>query len=424
MKNSITLLLVLFSMFTIGRAQEINIHSITSDRQPGGDRGYTLDGLRMANHATPKVINPDHFGDIIYPKYTNLTHGYGASGSLEEIATIENIDLFFFGMFNWLEPTLKPFTVAEIDSLYTWSQKGGKLIIGASAGNLEFEFDPSILNERWGFDIELNWLPAATQLIMPSSEGAGTAIFGGPFGAVPAAKQGGAAQGYFNNIPEDAVVLGVDDAENPNLILDCNTLDLIIADIDAYTDLGGISLGPEIQNDNDIFWLNTIVYMDQLQGPPVIAENGGALSAGSYLSYQWMLDGQPISGATDSTYTATEEGNYSVTVSMSCGCTVTSEERFVTNLTGVEDVFPLGQVHIFPNPVSDQLTIGFNVRESTSLQLNVYNSLGQLVLAASRLLFLPEGHQTIELAVAGLPAGIYEAELAADSGKRAIKFVK
>ncbi len=407
-------------MFSIGNAQEIRIHSVTTDRQASGDIGYTLDGLRMVNHSTPKIINPDHFGDGVYPKYMNLTHGYGVTGSLEEITSIEGIDIFFFGMFNKLEPILNQFTANEIDSLYAWSQRGGKLLIGASSSYIDFNFDPSVLNYKWGFDIEAI---DPSQQILPTAEGSNTVIFEGPFGSVPMANQGGSAQGSFTSIPDGAVVLGVDTAGLPTLILDCNTLDLILSDIDAFTDLGGISEGFEIQNANDIFWLNTIVYMDQLQGPPIVAQDGDVLSAGSYLSYQWMLDSQPISGAIDSTYTITAEGNYSVEVSMSCGCTVTSEARFAT-LTGTEDIFQLKQVQVFPNPVSDKLTIEFNVLESTAIQLNVYNSLGQLVPAASRSGFLSSGHHAIEVEVAGLPLGVYEAELVTSGQRMAVKFVK
>ena len=420
MKNSISLFVALLFFFTICEAQVIEIHSVTTNRQASGDVGYTLDGIRMVNHATPKIQNPDLFGDGIYPKYTNLTHGYGVTGDLEAIATIENIDIFYFGTFNKLEPTLNQFTTGEIDSLYAWSKKGGKMLIGGSASYLDFNYDPSTLNARWGFGIEA---APPTQQIIPTAEGLNSVIFEGPFGSVPSANEGGLAQGYFSSIPDGAVVLGVDTAGHPTLILDCNTLDLIISDNDAFTDLGGISQGYELQNDNDIFWVNTIAYMDQLQGPPNVTQNGDVLSAGSYLGYQWMLNGQPIGGATDSTYTATEEGNYSVAVSMSCGCVVTSEEHFVT-LTGVENIPKMYQIQCFPNPVGEHLTLEFNLSESTSMKVNVYNSYGQLVPSASQLLHLPEGNRAINLDVAELPSGFYEAVLVTDGGSRAIKFVK
>ncbi len=424
MKKAVLLHFVFLSMFSNMEAQDIELHSVTTTRQPGGDFGYTLDGIRMIDFATAKLWNPDYFGDGIYPKFINLTNAYSASGSLEQITSGDNIDLFFFGTFNKLEPSLNQFTEAEIDSLYAWSERGGKLIIGASASFPDYDFDPSTLNDRWGFGVEL--VPVLTppsQQILPTANGLNSVIFEGPFGSVSMANQGGAAQGYFNAMPAEAVVLGVDADGRPTLILDCNTLDLIISDLDAFTDLGGISQGLEIQNSNDTFLLNTIVYMDQLQGPPVVTQNGNVLSAGSYLSYQWILNNEPINGATDSTYTATEEGNYSVKVSMSCGCEATSEAQYIA-LTNTEIVFLENQINIYPNPVTAYLTIEFTLLKSTSIELNVYNSSGQLMSSPTPSLMLTEGKHSIMMNVSGWPTGVYEVELATDAGKKAIKFIK
>jgi hypothetical protein len=52
--------------------------------------------------------------------------------------------------------------------------------------------------------------------------------------------------------------------------------------------------------------------------------------SGSFTSYQWLLNGSPISGANGVTYSATATGNYSVTVADSAGCTGTSASQSVT----------------------------------------------------------------------------------------------
>ena len=56
--------------------------------------------------------------------------------------------------------------------------------------------------------------------------------------------------------------------------------------------------------------------------------NGGSVSLnaniGSGLTYQWQLDGNNISGATSSSYTATTSGNYSVIVSNNCGNSISN----------------------------------------------------------------------------------------------------
>jgi hypothetical protein len=52
--------------------------------------------------------------------------------------------------------------------------------------------------------------------------------------------------------------------------------------------------------------------------------------SGSFTSYQWLLNGSPISGANGVAYSATAPGNYSVTVADSAGCTGTSAQQSVT----------------------------------------------------------------------------------------------
>ncbi len=50
----------------------------------------------------------------------------------------------------------------------------------------------------------------------------------------------------------------------------------------------------------------------------------------SYVSYQWNLNGSPISGATANTYEATVSGSYTVSVTDSNGCSGTSDSHVVT----------------------------------------------------------------------------------------------
>src|SRR5690606_20869811 len=72
----------------------------------------------------------------------------------------------------------------------------------------------------------------------------------------------------------------------------------------------------------------------------------------TYNSYQWCLDGVPLPGATDPTYTPTENGGYTVIVSNGT-CTDTSEVYEVNNVS-VDDVNPVaGRIRVYPNPASD-----------------------------------------------------------------------
>lgn len=86
---------------------------------------------------------------------------------------------------------------------------------------------------------------------------------------------------------------------------------------------------------------------------PVITANGTTLSTGSFASYQWQLNGTDISGATNQTYTYTQQGNYSVVVTNSQGCTGTANYSPV----GVPTIGGRQNISIYPNPATDRVTI-------------------------------------------------------------------
>jgi len=70
----------------------------------------------------------------------------------------------------------------------------------------------------------------------------------------------------------------------------------------------------------------------------------------AYASYQWNTGGQGIAGATDSTFRPSSDGDYSVTVVDSNGCTGTSPVRNLRNVS--VDVLTAGDIRIYPNPVT------------------------------------------------------------------------
>lgn len=383
------------------QSQTINLHSISNERMPGGDTGYTLDGSQMVNSSTAKLLDASNFGPSgTYPKAINITHAYENSGDLESIASAGEIDLFFFGTFEKNNFSLVQFTSAEIDSLYNWSMRGGKLIIAEAANSASFPFDFQILDNKWDFVLEFN--PAGN--VVPSSLGSSTSIFDGPFGTVSAANQGGTIRGYFGQIPENSIILGEDQAiSEPTLVLDCKTLDLIIADGDAFTSLGGITAGGTVSSQNDQFWTNVITYMDNLQGQPTLSMDGTTLSTGVYSSYQWLKDGNPIDGATSSSYnTNGEPGSYTVEVSLDCGCNNVSSIAFV--IAGINEIGSnAGNLTIYPNPISQKSIVSFNLKESEQLKISVLDF---------------NGREVITLFEGKLSAGEHQMNILSDTGQK------
>lgn len=90
---------------------------------------------------------------------------------------------------------------------------------------------------------------------------------------------------------------------------------------------------------------------------PAISRSGNILSVSqTFSSYQWLLNGDPISGATAPTYVVTGNGDYTLQVSGSNGCMGISNAITVTGHTAINDLEQLG-VKVYPNPFSQQLSI-------------------------------------------------------------------
>jgi uncharacterized protein YjdB len=91
--------------------------------------------------------------------------------------------------------------------------------------------------------------------------------------------------------------------------------------------------------------------------PVVHAGTGSTIYTGSFASYQWLLNGSPIAGATSSVYSATAGGNYSVIVSDANGCSDTSAVFVISG--GINDVNNVSamDIRLYPNPATSVITI-------------------------------------------------------------------
>ncbi len=108
---------------------------------------------------------------------------------------------------------------------------------------------------------------------------------------------------------------------------------------------------------------------------PAITTNGFVLGVtGSYATYQWIKNGVPIPGATDSTYTVTENADYQVSVTDSTGCEGTSAIYEVRNVN-INDLEAGQYIHIFPNPANEKIYVNSPV----PVDLHLYSIEGRMV---------------------------------------------
>jgi hypothetical protein len=88
----------------------------------------------------------------------------------------------------------------------------------------------------------------------------------------------------------------------------------------------------------------------------VIVVNGVVLSTTvPYTNYQWLYNNNIIAGAMASTYTMTQNGNYSVVVNNG-NCSDTSAVHVATDVTGIDELLAQ-QIKIYPNPAKNKIYI-------------------------------------------------------------------
>lgn len=100
----------------------------------------------------------------------------------------------------------------------------------------------------------------------------------------------------------------------------------------------------------------------------------------SYDAYQWMLNDELLDGATSSTYTVLENGDYQVIVSNEDGCTDTSAVYAVTNVSVEDAHYMASYVHVYPNPATDVIYI----KSTIDVTVEISTVEGRLLLSTDK----------------------------------------
>lgn len=131
-------------------------------------------------------------------------------------------------------------------------------------------------------------------------------------------------------------------------------------------------------------------------------------------SYQWLLNGSVISGATTNTYTATATGLYScITTFGSCADTTASFQLNIIACTSIDEEESFSMT-IYPNPAETTIEI---------LSNNTINHI-QIVDLTGRVIIKMNNPSSSKINVQSLPSGVYIINAKTDKGIYSRRFIK
>ncbi len=146
---------------------------------------------------------------------------------------------------------------------------------------------------------------------------------------------------------------------------------------------------------------------------PTITQTINTLSSSAATTYQWYLDGVPISGENSSFIDATLDGNYQVEITNGNSCSEISDPfSFFFNAIG--EIATSNEWLLYPNPANTEITlIGSH---SNPIEIGLYNAEGKLLFNSS----ITEKQI---IALSDYPNGIYFIRINEDTEIVTLKFV-
>jgi hypothetical protein len=136
---------------------------------------------------------------------------------------------------------------------------------------------------------------------------------------------------------------------------------------------------------------------------------------------QWNKDGVAISGATNHSYTVTQPGAFTVSVTAN-GCTTVSEIVTVNLITSNEpnSLENIG-LKVFPNPNDGSFMVEFNSTDLKPTELTISDILGRIIL---RKTIKSIGKYSQQINISEQSAGQYFISVQKDDGIKTIKIIK
>ena len=152
---------------------------------------------------------------------------------------------------------------------------------------------------------------------------------------------------------------------------------------------------------------------------PVITFEDGALHTDAAGEYQWMRNGNVISGADQNTFTPSTAGTYTVSVTAH-GCSKISNEFIWTSIP--EESPSAFTCEVFPTPSrGESIKVRLNSGRNAAIQIRISDILGNELMSKS--LMPEEWRQVVALTDLNLKAGVYFVVAEQNGQKRVARII-
>lgn len=155
---------------------------------------------------------------------------------------------------------------------------------------------------------------------------------------------------------------------------------------------------------------------------PAISVQGNTMTANPPgTSYQWYFNGNPITGATQQTYTTTQSGIYHVVVTYGDGCQ--GQSMFIEfSPSSTNTIEGLNNFVIFPNPGNGEVFVQAEFASPTDVFIQFTNILGQEIIPATSMRNTISLREKID--VSQFANGMYFIRLLSKKGRSTLPFIK
>jgi len=141
-------------------------------------------------------------------------------------------------------------------------------------------------------------------------------------------------------------------------------------------------------------------------------------------TYSWNFGDNNTSTAVNPVHTYAVNGTYKVVLTASNGISSTKDSaNIVINVVGVDNTKLMNQLVLYPNPVSNNATVAFNLMQSAKLSVKVLDINGRTIAMIADNANFNAGVQNLTIDASALEAGVYMVRLYNNDTASTIRFV-